>query len=705
MRIALLLFTFLFFPATGVAAGVTDISFSTATAVPSDDGLELTGYLHVPEGDGPFPAVILMHGCSGLRSNGYRAAPVASQYQGWTAEWLSRGYVVMLVDSFWPRYEAHPELYVEDAGGNPADFIDSSLKECSNGTLGINEVTQRAYDAHAAKEYLLTASGVDIDPERIFLQGWSHGASSAMAAMHEEHAGGTAEFRAAVVSYPGCSVYGAMPDVRPVGPLLMLHAELDPLYSNSTYCEDQVRSAHDAGFDGFFEMAVYAGADHSFEIAGGAANDAAAIHARATTTAFFEHLQTHALPQSLQWSRSSPFLSARPYLPAMPPIVAEGWPDDTAIDIPTESINLAALFTSPLGGNIATTIATSSDHVTIDGDDLVIDVSDAELPLVFAVTVADDSGQRVQWFEVRAHDVQTATLVISDHLVIEQRNPLQFPAEGPLNVGDVPFDVLLDGLEGSEISAAGLPDGLAFESGSLTGDLSGIMLPFNFVAEVALSSATVQLNVTVAAHPLTPGVATLSIAGIGNIAPFDDIPDDDVPDDEDPAEKADLSLSMIAEPEVTRGKETGVLVTVVNSGPDAAQGAAVELSAPDTWTITRIDHCETLDKLSASRWVCDIGAMAAGATARLDAVLAAPASSTAASGTLTAVASATTSDPNAGNNSDSASITLTDPSGPGDPDPQPQPGGDSNGNGGGGGTGALSLLLLTLLHGRRPRHS
>src|SRR5690349_14566272 len=53
--------------------------------------------LHRPDGSGPFPAVIIMHDCSGLglRSSG---AP-----ERWAKELLKHGYVIIIPDSFTTR--------------------------------------------------------------------------------------------------------------------------------------------------------------------------------------------------------------------------------------------------------------------------------------------------------------------------------------------------------------------------------------------------------------------------------------------------------------------------------------------------------------------------------------------------------------------------------------------------------------------------
>ena len=68
------------------------------------DSVTLSAELIKPEGAGPFPAVVLMHGCSGL-------------WRPWGDLWTGRlvrwGYVVVQVDSFRPR--GYPDGICEGA--------------------------------------------------------------------------------------------------------------------------------------------------------------------------------------------------------------------------------------------------------------------------------------------------------------------------------------------------------------------------------------------------------------------------------------------------------------------------------------------------------------------------------------------------------------------------------------------------------------
>ena len=62
--------------------------------------LVLHAQLYKPEGKGPFPAVIALHGCGGL---GGQSDPVWPRYREWAEHLLKAGYAVLLPDSFGSR--------------------------------------------------------------------------------------------------------------------------------------------------------------------------------------------------------------------------------------------------------------------------------------------------------------------------------------------------------------------------------------------------------------------------------------------------------------------------------------------------------------------------------------------------------------------------------------------------------------------------
>src|SRR5215510_15807778 len=79
--------------------------------VPGD---RIQGYLARPEGAGPFPAVIGLHGCAGMPDKTKRK--LVDELVGW-------GYVVLLVDSFATRGIEHACAggYSDIAGNRRAD--------------------------------------------------------------------------------------------------------------------------------------------------------------------------------------------------------------------------------------------------------------------------------------------------------------------------------------------------------------------------------------------------------------------------------------------------------------------------------------------------------------------------------------------------------------------------------------------------------
>src|SRR5207247_8429813 len=115
------------------------ISFESATPNRPD---RVEGRLTRPDGAGPFPALVLLHGCQG----------VSPQVHAW-ARWLAdRGYVAFVVDSFGPRKE-------------PAD--------CKSDGTPDAPATTRFDDAIGALKYLQAQPFVI--PERVASFGWSQG--------------------------------------------------------------------------------------------------------------------------------------------------------------------------------------------------------------------------------------------------------------------------------------------------------------------------------------------------------------------------------------------------------------------------------------------------------------------------------------------------------------------------------------------------
>ena len=107
----------------------------------------LRGLLVRPEGKGPFPTVILLHGCDGIQ-------PFQEQ---WTDDLAALGYIALLVDSH-----------------GPSGIGD----DCPNWPPTANS---RAFDAYGALRYLRGLP--DVDAARIGVLGWDTGGRAAMAVL------------------------------------------------------------------------------------------------------------------------------------------------------------------------------------------------------------------------------------------------------------------------------------------------------------------------------------------------------------------------------------------------------------------------------------------------------------------------------------------------------------------------------------------
>ena len=175
-----------------------------------------------PQGAGPFPAVVMMHDCSGLgpRSSG---APAR-----WTETLVARGYVVIRPDSFSTRG------YPDGVCTAPRPALEVLP-------------ARRAHDALEALDYARRLPYVDA--RRVGIMGGSHGGSTTLFTL-ARHAG----FAAGVALYPRCSPAGV--PYSPSAPLLILIGELDD-WTPARFCE------HLAG--GNITLKVYAGAHHSFD--------------------------------------------------------------------------------------------------------------------------------------------------------------------------------------------------------------------------------------------------------------------------------------------------------------------------------------------------------------------------------------------------------------------------------------------------------
>jgi len=182
----------------------------------------LSGKLTKPKGDGPFPAIVLLHGCSGPLEH----------YSEWIGRLRRWGFVSLMVNSFGPRGKSNI---------------------CAPGQAHHISPHRRAKDAHGAKLYL--AGLTFVDRNRIAVMGWSHGGMTTVEAV-QIHEPSSSPFQAAIAYYPYCTPLHIVNS-----PLLVLIGEKDD-WTPANLCEFYIKSKK-----GWPEinLKVYPDAHHAFD--------------------------------------------------------------------------------------------------------------------------------------------------------------------------------------------------------------------------------------------------------------------------------------------------------------------------------------------------------------------------------------------------------------------------------------------------------
>jgi dienelactone hydrolase len=181
-------------------------------------GDPVQGYLTRPKGNGPFPAVVLLHTCLGLPE---ARASIGERIATW-------GYVALFVD----------------------DFATRGLKE----TCAV-DFKQALPNAYGALAYLSRIPYVD--PARIAAVGFSQGGDAALRIASGEGSEGTS-FRAAAAFYPPCAnLAGATLEI-PTLILVGAKDEVTPAADCARLMKQQT--------PGMAKLVVYPGAAHAFDL-------------------------------------------------------------------------------------------------------------------------------------------------------------------------------------------------------------------------------------------------------------------------------------------------------------------------------------------------------------------------------------------------------------------------------------------------------
>jgi dienelactone hydrolase len=218
-----------------LAAGCLSTRVHFPNATPNKP-LEISGWLSRPQGHGPFPAVVLLHGCHG----------VSASTNDWARWLLGHGYVALVVDSWDPR---------------------GMTEGCSPQSLDLPN-TERLDDGVGALTFL---HGLPfVDRERVGVIGWSNGGVFAMALVNGP-SWERARRRGVVIPAPG---YRAAVAVYPGGcpslikekverPLLVLTGDADD-WTLPGPCVEMVEAMRQRGAD--VSIVLYPGAVHYFDV-------------------------------------------------------------------------------------------------------------------------------------------------------------------------------------------------------------------------------------------------------------------------------------------------------------------------------------------------------------------------------------------------------------------------------------------------------
>src|SRR5712691_4828722 len=198
----------------------------------------LHAQLYKPDGDGPFPVVIALHGCGGLAGH---SEPVQPRYRDWAEQLLKQGNAVLLPDSYGSR-ELGPQCRVR-------------------GERRLSARRERVTDIMAARQWLLQQPWTARD--RISLLGWAHGASAVLWAVRPQLPSRNLEpdFRSAIAFYPDCRISSGLGWSARVPTLLLIGAKDD--VSSPPACRQMVDGAR--GRSALARIVVYPGAYHDFD--------------------------------------------------------------------------------------------------------------------------------------------------------------------------------------------------------------------------------------------------------------------------------------------------------------------------------------------------------------------------------------------------------------------------------------------------------
>jgi dienelactone hydrolase len=187
--------------------------------------------IYRPDGAGPFPFVVLLHGCGGL----HHEATWREWVEPWAELFREHGAGIAVVDSFGPR----------------------GVDQVCTGNVAAWAM-RRADDAYSVRAWL--GAQPYVDAKRIAVMGMSNGGRTVLAALRTnlKHPD---PFVAGTALYPGCQ---SDVDSRFYAPLLVLIGRADTV-APASYCE-AMKSAQPVDKAPALDLVIYPGAPHTFDM-------------------------------------------------------------------------------------------------------------------------------------------------------------------------------------------------------------------------------------------------------------------------------------------------------------------------------------------------------------------------------------------------------------------------------------------------------
>jgi dienelactone hydrolase len=224
--------------AAAVAADAAPLPAPHQVDIPFAGGT-LHAQLYKPDGDGPFPVVIGLHGCGGLAGH---SEPVQQRYRDWAEQLLKDGNAVLLPDSYGSR-ELGPQCRVKDRERH------------------VLARRERVADIMASRQWLVQQPWAARN--RISLLGWANGASALLWAVRPQLSSRKVEpdFRSAIAFYPDCRISSGLGWSARIPTLLLIGAKDD--VSSPPACRQMVDGAR--GRSALARIVVYPSAYHDFD--------------------------------------------------------------------------------------------------------------------------------------------------------------------------------------------------------------------------------------------------------------------------------------------------------------------------------------------------------------------------------------------------------------------------------------------------------